>query len=132
MSPFAAALGGLFALMTLAHFVFDWLPQPESWAMVKHRDAGVRWLHSLFYALPMAVVIDLLTHSTNAILLAFVVLAVSHFLEDTYWFPVWWLKNVRRAKGPMTEGLNLVLLIVVDQLVHLATLLLACYIALIG
>jgi len=121
-------LGGLFSLMVLAHFVFDWLPQPESWAMVKHKDHAIRFIHSFTYSILMAAQFWIITDNNFAFV--FSVLFISHFIEDTYWFPVWWLKNVRKAKGPMFEGLNLILLIVVDQLVHIATVLVACIIAL--
>lgn len=121
-------LGGLFSLMVLAHFVFDWLPQPEGWALVKHKDHAIRFIHSFIYSILMAVQFWIITDNNFAFV--FSVLFISHFAEDTYWFPVWWLKNVRKAKGPMFEGLNLILLIVVDQLVHIATVLAACVIAL--
>jgi len=130
MTDFTVALGALFALMTLAHFVFDWLPQAESWAVVKHREWDVRLLHSLFYSLPMAVLLYMVTDcSIDRMNIALIVLLVSHFFEDTYWFPAWWYRNVRQGKGPMYEGFNLVLVIMVDQIVHLVTLLVACTIA---
>jgi hypothetical protein len=124
-------IGSLFAIMVLAHFVFDWLPQPESWALVKHEDVFIRVLHSIVYSVPMAVLFGVIIYMDfdrfGYILL---LLFIGHVLEDTYWFPVWWLKNVRKTSKSLFEGLNLGLLIVVDQIVHLIVVFACCAIAL--
>jgi hypothetical protein len=125
-----AELGGMFSLMVLAHFVFDWLPQPEGWALVKHKDHVIRFIHCFVYSILMTIQFWIITGDNDTFAAIFSVLFISHFIEDTYWFPMWWLKNVRKAKGPAFEGLNLILLIVVDQLVHIVTVLVACIIAL--
>jgi len=124
-------LGSLFSLMVLSHFVCDWLPQPESWAMVKHKNWAIRFMHSAVYAALMTIVFAALIDMH--VLLAWIIFNVlwfAHFVEDTYWFPMWWLTNVRKTTKPPFEGLNLILLIVVDQLVHIAIVLLCCFIVL--
>ena len=46
-----ALMGGLFAVLTMIHFLIDWLPQSHAVAMTKHNHAWVRAKHCAIYML---------------------------------------------------------------------------------
>lgn len=127
----AGDVGGVFAIMTLAHFVNDWIPQTENDAKMKQHDWRVRALHCNAYSWLTAFSLLAVVHkwSLSLGLLAYAWLFITHFAEDTYWLPLWWMERVRKPSKGVYEGFNLVLVVVIDQCVHLACLLLACYAA---
>lgn len=130
-SDMISQLGGLFAIMTLAHFAFDWLTQREQDAIRKQYDWRVRFFHCFIYSVLMTITFVVITdvHFMWAWLI-FQWLFITHFIEDTYWFPLWWMENVRKTKAGVYEGFNAVLVVTADQVVHLACLLVACWLAL--
>jgi hypothetical protein len=131
-SSVVAELGGLFALMTLAHFVYDWVPQREQDAVRKQYDWRVRFAHCFVYS--ALITITLAFIAGQSVFMSWMIfnwLFITHFVEDTYWLPLWWMKNIRKSAHGPYEGFNLVLVVVIDQTVHLACLLVACYLALL-
>ena len=136
-------IGGIFALLTFWHFVADWLPQSHAEAMAKSSDSHVRALHCAVYTVLMIIPVCFLIqmqhgqsyHSAILYCIFMAILFVSHFYEDTYKPVVWWLKQVRRIPQfenaisdhaaimnflEHSNGLGYILLITVDQLVHIA------------
>jgi hypothetical protein len=118
-------IGGLFAIATFFHFAFDWILQSEADAVAKSGNWKVRLVHASIYSALMALTFYLLLGRYVAGL--FFYLQLTHFLEDTYWLPMWWMKHIRKANGPYYAGFNLTLLVVIDQIIHLATILLLCF-----
>lgn len=129
-----AKVGGIFALLTLAHFISDWLFQSHAEAMAKTKDSWVRARHCLIYTVLMGGSIWLLFRPTFEVMAVIAVtLWFSHFVEDTY-LPVYvWAKYLRKPfeminpgiegfKAFADTGLGKILLITVDQIVHLAFL----------
>ena len=139
-------IGGIFALLTFWHFVADWLLQSHAEAMAKSSDSQVRALHCAAYTVLMIIPMCFFIliqhgqsyHSVILYLIFIAILFVSHFYEDTYKPVVWWLKNIRRIPEFNSEvtdkeailhflqnsnGLGYILLITVDQLVHIFFLL---------
>lgn len=128
-------IGGIFALLTLLHFVADWLFQSHDEAMAKPTDAMIRARHCFIYAGIMTFTIWLAVRPEWYVaLLSFYILWASHFAEDTY-IPVYlWARYVRRPpemreKAGIPEfkmfaetTLGKILLITVDQIIHLVFL----------
>lgn len=149
-----ALFGGIFALLVFWHFVADWLTQSHNEAMSKARDKWVRARHCLIYSLNFVPVMYVLKLSHTHMLLCFVILFVSHFIEDTYIPVLLWVKHIRRPPEFKDRGehfasradlvaedrrafiafastpLGKVVAIVVDQLVHIAFLMPIAYFAL--
>lgn len=121
--------GALFSIMALAHFAFDWLLQSDREAQTKSTNALTRALHCVLYAVLMESTFYWLDRSlsvwTRCLIL--VILLVSHFVEDTYKPVIWWMQNVRQVEPDKGNPLHLILMITVDQIIHLAFVLLCCY-----
>ncbi len=123
-----AQVGGIFALLVFAHFVADWLCQSHAEAMAKSQNNLVRAIHCAVYSTLCTVVIGTMTESMSVVVWSFAILFTSHYFEDTY-APVFvWVRYVRRPPGVVDldtfkafagTNLGLILMIVVDQLVHL-------------
>lgn len=146
-----AQTGGIFSLLVFWHFVFDWLFQTHDEAMKKSKDHQIRAIHCLIYAgsfLPLLMITSL---TTSQGILALGILFWSHFFIDTYWPVMMWVKHIRKPPefqrvtfNPKTgvnrkltdneslldfsrTSLGLTLIIVVDQLIHIAFLLPIAY-----
>ena len=141
-------LGSVFAVLTFIHFVVDWIFQTHDEAMAKSGNAWVRAQHCLTYTLgfvPLFIWLDLPLFDAWA---AVLILFFSHFIEDTY-VPVYlWARYIRRVpevvKGVVVASsysgslrvdrgkdgfrewvhtpLGAILMITVDQIIHLAFL----------
>jgi hypothetical protein len=140
--------GGLFAILAFIHFFVDFIFQSHSEAMIKHNNAKVRAKHCLIYTLGfLPLIITLVYWNAYTQMEAFIAMNVlfwSHYLEDTYLLIVLWAKYIRRppqmTDNPtdMLKGfkefidttLGKILMIVLDQVVHLAFLFLLVYMAL--
>ena len=135
-----AKVGGLFALLTLLHFVADWVFQSHAEAMAKTRDSLVRAKHCLIYTAILTVAIwAALAPSRGVLAVTAFTLWFSHLIEDTY-LPVYvWGKYIRKplelqeGQDPLlgfqafaSTALGKILLITLDQLVHLIFLLPIC------
>lgn len=101
--------GGLFSLLTLTHFIVDWLFQSHNEAMIKHSDAKIRAKHCTIYTIGF---LPLLTfcHFVNALsigqlFLSLIILFVSHFYLDTYHGVYLWAKYLRRP-SEMTDPIK--------------------------
>jgi hypothetical protein len=133
---FIALAGGLFALLAFNHFVVDWIFQTHAEAMAKSHDARVRARHCLIYAIGFIPVFLLLHLAPVEDAAYLVILFVSHFWEDTYRPVIWWMKHLRRHpdfagrddieafKQIIASPLGVILMITVDQIVHLAFIML--------
>jgi hypothetical protein len=128
-----AQVGGIFSLLTFAHFVSDWLFQSHQEAMSKSTDGWARARHCMVYTALMIACVSVFSTSGEMLAWSAVLLFGSHFVEDTY-APVYiWVRYVRRPPG-VTDlasfkafaqtNLGLMLIIMADQLVHIVFLLL--------
>jgi hypothetical protein len=126
-----AKVGGVFALLVLVHFVADWVFQSHDEAMRKPKDNLIRAKHCTVYTLLCTSAISFFGVSWVICLQSAFILWLSHFLEDTY-LPVFvWARYIRKP-GPMNTlkdfvafaetPLGKILLIAVDQIVHLVFL----------
>ncbi len=144
-----AMLGGLFAVFTFVHFFVDWVLQTHAEAMAKHNNAKVRARHCLIYTLGFVPLMWLLHFTPWHWVIGLNILFWSHFVEDTY-IPVYlWAKYIRRppemTEPQKQEGLDgyvfilppdpnkgfvqfiqtplgKILMIAIDQIIHLAFL----------
>lgn len=133
-----AKIGGIFSILVFIHFASDWIFQTHAEAMAKARDAKVRARHCAVYTaffIPFLLWVDVPYGWTAA---CAAILFVSHFVEDTY-IPVFlWMRYVRRPPGMVSSDkeivraeflkfietpLGKILLIAVDQIIHIAFLL---------
>lgn len=131
--------GGLLALLVFVHFVVDWVFQTHAEAMVKHNDARVRARHCLIYMSGFIPLLILMHFSLLRFFVAMNILFWSHFAEDTY-IPVFlWTKYIRRPPS-MTPSftndfsekkgfgqfidttLGKILMITIDQIIHIVFL----------
>lgn len=156
-----AKIGGVFALLTLLHFVADWVFQSHAEAMAKPLNAFVRARHCAIYTVICCGVIAAVARPHwHSLAWSAGILFVSHFAEDTY-LPVYvWARYIRRPpemflspRGTQNQGsfvlqaddfkiivnapdpgmrefkafvetpLGKILLIAIDQIVHLLFLL---------
>ena len=133
MVSLIATIGGLFAVFTFVHFFVDWLLQTHAEAMAKHNNWKVRARHCLIYTVGFIPLILLLKFSVLEVVIGLNILFWSHFIEDTYLPVFYWAKYIRKPpemKDNPKEGfiqfvstpLGKILMIAVDQIIHLAFL----------
>jgi hypothetical protein len=133
MIELIAKIGGLFAVFTFIHFVVDWIFQTHSEAMVKHNNWKVRAKHCIIYTIGFVPLMLMLNYTVLEFVLGLNILFWSHFIEDTYIPVMLWAKYIRQPpemKDSPKEGfiqfistpLGKILMIVVDQIIHLAFL----------
>jgi hypothetical protein len=91
-----ALMGGLFAVLTMIHFLIDWLPQSHAVAMTKHNHAWVRAKHCAIYMLGFFPLFWLCSFDWFEFLVAGNILFWSHFYLDTYHFVYLWAKYIRK------------------------------------
>jgi hypothetical protein len=93
---YLALAGGLFAICTFVHFVVDWIFQSHAEAMVKHNNPKVRAKHCLIYTMGFIPLFLLFGFTWYEWLIGANILFWSHFAEDTY-IPVFlWAKYMRK------------------------------------
>lgn len=125
--------GGIFAVLTLIHFVVDWVFQTHSEAIVKNNNATIRAKHCLIYSVGFVPIMVLLDFNIWQYILSLNILFWSHFVEDTYAPVFLWAKYIRKppemdfdTKSGFLEfvstPLGKILMIVIDQIVHLVFL----------
>lgn len=124
-------VGGLFAVLSFIHFFVDWIFQSHDEAMVKHKNAKIRAKHCLIYTLGFVPLFFLLDLSLGLGIVLSLILFLSHFVEDTY-LPVYlWTKYIRKPSEMKEDdvsgfivftntALGKILMIAIDQIIHLA------------
>lgn len=137
-----ALVGGFLGILTLIHFVVDWIFQSHAEAMVKHNNPKIRAKHCAIYTAGFIPFMLALHFTPMEWFLSLNILFWSHFTEDTY-IPVYlWAKYIRKppemaVENPMAgfgqfvqTPLGKILMIVIDQIIHLLFLLPVAWIAL--
>lgn len=128
-----ARAGGFFAVLAFVHFVVDWVFQTHAEAMAKHNNWRVRVRHCIIYTLGFVPLLVWVRLSPARYFASLAVLFLSHFAEDTYYPVFLWAKHVRRVPVVREKGiagfvewaetpLGKILMIAVDQIVHLTFL----------
>jgi hypothetical protein len=137
-----ALMGGFFAILTMIHFVVDWIFQTHAEAMVKHNQPWVRAKHCAIYTIGFVPFMELLHFGNWEWFIATNILFWSHFFLDTYKGVFLWAKYIRKppemAYGDAEVGfvlfiqttLGKILMIVIDQISHILCLLPIAYMAL--
>lgn len=133
-----AWVGGVLAVLTLLHFVADWIFQSHDEAMRKSTESLVRARHCLVYTGIISAVFLFGFHlPVRDVGVYATILFLSHYIEDSY-LPVYlWAKYIRKAPefstqaapGAITEldrfkafastVLGKILLIAIDQIIHI-------------
>lgn len=149
--------GGLFALLVFVHFVIDWIFQSHNEAMVKHNSPLIRAKHCFIYTIGFIPLLYMFHFSLIKWVIGLNILFWSHFIEDTY-LPVFiWAKYIRKPpemtepyKWTAEDGyvhvmppdpkkgfiefiktpMGKILMIVIDQIIHLMFLFPIVYMAL--
>ena len=131
--------GGLFSVLAFIHFFVDWIFQSHAEAMVKHNNPKIRAKHCLIYTLGFVPVLFFCWHVGALLAWQFaaslLILFISHFGEDTYLPIFYWAKYIRRPPemappadpkvgfGAFVQtALGKILMIAIDQIIHLAFL----------
>jgi hypothetical protein len=149
--------GGLFAVLSFVHFFVDWIFQSHAEAMVKHNNPKVRAKHCLIYTIGFLPLFYFFGFTWWEWLVGVNVLFWSHFCEDTYLPVFFWAKWIRRPpemsepiKSTGVDGyvtvlppdphkgfvqfiqtpLGKILMIAIDQIIHLVFLWPIVYLAL--
>lgn len=128
-----AKIGGIFAVLTFVHFFVDWILQTHAEAMAKHNNAKVRARHCLIYTVGFVPLLWLLHLSLLECFVSINILFWSHFVEDTYLPVYYWAKYIRKPPEMVVDSkagfiqfvstpLGKILMIAVDQIIHLAFL----------
>lgn len=144
-----AQAGGLLALLVFWHFVSDWIFQSHSEAMAKPIDDWVRAKHCATYTALMFPLLALMGLGVLQCVYGAWLLFFSHFIEDSYYPILLWAKHIRRSPEFKRVGTSIydpvdgsirkytdtdafiafahtplgkILMITVDQLVHIAFL----------
>lgn len=92
-----ARLGGVFAVFVFWHFIADWAFQTHAVAMSKSRDAKVRALHCLQYAVYFIPIAYWLGAPVCLRITSYLLLFVTHFVIDSYVPVAVWAKHLRRV-----------------------------------
>lgn len=159
MIDLIAKAGGIFSILVFVHFFVDWLFQSHAEAMAKSSDWRIRWRHCAVYTTPFIPMMILLQLKFVEIVIGIFVLFFSHFFEDTYYFVMLWVKHIRRPpqfnpkshfnpvghhmphfntkeadierfKAFVSTPLGILLMIAVDQIIHISFLFVIVYMAL--
>jgi hypothetical protein len=138
-----ALMGGIFSVLTFIHFFVDWIFQSHAEAMVKHNNPKIRAKHCLIYTVGFVPFFLFCNFSWIEWIIALNILFWSHFCEDTYIPVMIWAKYIRKPpemnppadpiKGFIefvNTPLGKILMIVIDQIIHILFLFPIAYIIL--
>lgn len=126
--------GSILFILTVFHFIFDWLFQTDDLASAKLTNRMARLEHSLIYALQMTVICIIfyailfykgyfpIELRTSVLITTFLWLSVTHYSLDDKKFCVWWLKHVKKMNDPESHPLFTMFTIVLDQIFHIVCL----------
>lgn len=137
----------LFVPMVFIHFVSDWIFQSHADAVRKHDHFWIRTKHCAIYTLFFLLFFLWMGVSLIGVIIASLVLFVSHHIEDTYKIPYLWAKYIRRPVEMQAEvsgelkafkgfqaffstPIGTLLVITIDQIVHITFLWVVAYIIL--
>lgn len=135
MTDIVAKIGGIFAVFTFIHFFVDWVFQSHSEAMVKHNNSKIRAKHCLIYTTGFVPILLILNYSIVEFIISINILFWSHFFEDTYLPVFYWAKYLRKPSEMqntidekagfiqfISTPLGKILMITIDQIIHLSFL----------
>jgi len=136
-------IGGIFALLAFVHFFVDWIFQSHETAMAKSHNKLKLMTHCFVYTLGFIPVFLILKLPLLEILWLSVFLFLTHYIEDTYIPIMLWAKYIRKppeftntnltndkdkfiawVTNP-TNSLGKILMIAIDQIIHLGCLVVA-------
>lgn len=141
--------GGYFAVLVFWHFFADWLFQSHDEAMRKSHHWQTRFTHCLTYTIFFIPLMGFWGFTKTEAAICGSILFWSHFYEDTYIPVLLWVKHVRNPpefrqidddgkrvytdieafKKWITSPIGAIIMIVVDQLVHILFLMPTAYYA---
>lgn len=142
-----AIFGGILFILTIVHFIVDWIFQSNKDAMAKHNNPLIRAKHCLIYTVGFVPIMLLMKLELWEMFVGSFILFTSHFYLDTYHAVYLWAKYIRKPNEMLLlkqyhmfkgneivvyptndkEGfaefakttLGKILMIVVDQLTHI-------------
>ncbi len=128
-------IGGALMILTILHFVGDWMLQTEYIQLNKARNPRLRLLHVALYLIPFCAALPFWNspRSTGIWLAALLVwIAATHYWIDSYLPLYWWRKYI--AKDPECESVErfasafstprgMTIYVTMDQGFHLLSLL---------
>lgn len=125
--------GSVMFILTIFHFVFDWMFQTDDLATAKLENAYARLKHSGLYSFQMLIIIisiyvllnyngELVYINAYHIYMLFIWLIMTHFLLDDKRFVIWWLEKIKKIKNPEGHPLFTMFVIVIDQILHILCL----------
>lgn len=128
---YIARIGGLFSIFVFWHFVADWFFQSQQEAMAKSKNAKVRAYHCGKYTLIFLPLLYLTGMDWQKQIASLLILFSTHFVLDTYIPVMLWAKYLRLVEITDEESfkkfastpLGLILVITIDQLMHIASML---------
>ena len=91
-----ADAGGLLFILTIVHFILDWIFQSDKIAMSKHSNSSVRAQHCLLYAIGFIPIMFLFKFQMWEYVFGFSVLFITHYIEDSYVPLYLWAKYIRK------------------------------------
>lgn len=126
-------MNGLFPILVFNHFVVDWIFQSHDEAMRKSTEPWIRARHCAVYTAGFGPLLWLLHWDVTRLFVASQILFWSHFFEDTYLPIYYWARYIRRVPVVQERGLlgfkqwagtplGILLIVAVDQIVHIAFL----------
>lgn len=129
-------VGGIFFILTFVHFFVDWIFQTHKEAMGKYHFTDIRIKHCLIYTAGFIPIFLLLKLNSSEICISLIILFLSHFIEDSYKPVYLWAKYIRKPLEMQMQGQNnetgflkfaesnlgKILVITVDQIIHITFL----------
>ncbi len=108
-----------FEILFLTHFISDWMFQTSWESMNKSKQFLPLFVHCSVYTVFFIPIFYFL--KINMLLL--ILLFVSHMILDNRKFLFWWLHNIKRTKQKDVGDITwTILVIAMDQILHLAVL----------
>jgi len=154
-----AQAGGIFAVLAFIHFFSDFIFQSHNEAMKKHNHFWIRAKHCAIYTVCFIPILYCLNMPKAGMFISLNILFWSHFIEDTYIGVFLWAKHIRKPpeiqkiythssnlnptendlknwemagfKEFVATPLGKILMIAIDQIIHLSFLWPVVFIAMV-